>query len=135
MIAQAYLKSLQLPHVAVVSSGTVAGANKEANKPNLARTLRLLKRHNVDTFAGVGSTQLTQATLEGNDVVVFMSKIAYDDRPAALVLPKTVHIWDVKDFDELEHPPTTEIERMERAEEAYGYIVSKVDQLVRDSLL
>jgi protein-tyrosine-phosphatase len=131
VIAEAYLNSLRLKGVKVMSSGTIAATYKNDNEPKFRKTLGLLRQHGIDGFAKSHyADQLTQERLDKADVVVFMNKIALDEGRQLCDLPKHTLVWDVTDLGEKGRIATSEEERQTYAEDAYVEIVRNVDALV-----
>lgn len=136
-MAEAYLRSKQLPGVEVRSSGTVAEKYRATNDGNFARTLRFLKTHGLESFAKDHyGDQLDAARLVNNDVVVFVNQIArdeYDD--ADHLLPANTFVWDIADVGERPGITiTTEDEIHTYSEEVFRQLSNNIDDLVRNVL-
>lgn len=136
LIAEAYLKSLGLPSVQVLSSGTVADFYREGNKANLQRTLQFLETHNLTKFVpNHRAHQLDQTRLDGGDITICMNRIAYDEERQNLTFPTDTIVWEVDDVGESGHNPTTDQQHTDFREETYQQIAHKVDELVRTAHL
>jgi protein-tyrosine-phosphatase len=132
IIAEAYLRSLAIPHVTVLSSGTVASQSKAANAGNFLITSALLKRHNIAHYAKHGYAEdLTQSALDTSDIVVFVNKIFYDEAARLFRLPVRTYIWDVDDVGEKHRLAADIAQREALSEEVYKEIVKNIDDLVR----
>lgn len=130
LMAETYLNSLQLKDVWAVSSGTVAAASLEKNKPNIARNLAVLERNDLGAYAKRSSHQLTQDRVLDDDLVVCMNQRAYDEAKNLVRLPKGTLVWDIMDINEEDDPPTNEEERIAHAEGNLIKIQKRVDELV-----
>lgn len=135
IIAEAYLKSLRIPNLTVVSSGTVASAYKAANLANFPKTLAMLERHGVREYAKTNFADDTrQDLLDKSDVIVFMNTIAYDEAAKSFTLPPKTFIWDVADIGEKNRIANNEEELKMRMEEVYAEIVANTDELISAQL-
>jgi protein-tyrosine-phosphatase len=131
IIAEAYLNSLRIPKLTVMSSGTVAGTYKESNLINFPKTLALLKRHGIKQYAKDHyADNVTQNLLDKSDIAICLNKIAYEEAVSSFKLPKKTHVWDVTDLGEEGRIATTETERESFMEDVYEEIVKNVDKLV-----
>jgi len=134
IIAEAYLKSLDIKDFGVLSSGTVAALHKDRNLPYHGATLELLGQHGIREFAKAGyGDQLTQARLEKADITVCMNQRVYDECLRCVTFPVSPHIWSVADIGEPGRIAHTESENTRYREEAYQEIVKNVDRLVQRS--
>lgn len=131
IIAEAYMKSLRLPGVNILSSGTRASFYKESNAENFPKTLDLLRKHGINQYAKDHYAEdLNQELLDGADVVIFLNKIAYDEAAELFNLPEKIYIWDVTDLGEPGRVPEDEQQREAFSEDVYMEIVENVDSLV-----
>ena len=129
-MAEAYLKSLNIPGITVISSGTVASKHKEENLENFPKTLGLLKQHGIAQYAKDHYADDTQQdSLDSSDVVVFLNKVAYDEAASSFRLPERTYVWHVADIGEEGRIATTPTEYHQFAEDAFQEIVQNVDQL------
>jgi protein-tyrosine-phosphatase len=75
IIAEAYLNSLTIEDLRVLSSGTAAASDKAGNLVSHRITFELLEKHGIRRFAKAGyGDQLTQSRLEKADVTVCMNQ-------------------------------------------------------------
>jgi protein-tyrosine-phosphatase len=98
IIAEAYLKSLEIKDWAVLSSGTTAAVDKSQNLAYYRGTLGLLEKHGIREFAKVGyGDQLTQSRLEKADISVCMNQrvfgeclrlVTFPSRPPAYMVSR-----------------------------------------------
>jgi len=99
-MAEAYLKSLQLPNVTVFSSGVVADRYRVSNRKSLIDTIALLNAHGIGVYAKRSSEQLTQHRLSEDDVTICVNQIAYDEGAEIVTFPPNTIIWDINDTNE-----------------------------------
>jgi protein-tyrosine-phosphatase len=131
IIAEAYLKSLKIPGVSVLSTGTVASQYKAQNSTNFPRTLALLKMHGIEQYAKDHyADDIKQSLLDESDIVICLNKIAYDEAASSFKLPEKTYVWDVVDLSEEGRIATTEEERDAYMEDVYDEIVNNVNRLV-----
>jgi protein-tyrosine-phosphatase len=131
IIAEAYLNSLKIAGLVVLSSGTVAAANKARNLPYYQMTLELLERHSIREYAKSGyGDQLTQPGIGGADISICMNRIVYDECLRLVTFPASPLVWSVTDIGEPGRIAGTEPENLRYREEAYQEIAANVDQLV-----
>ena len=136
IIAEAYLKSLQIPGLTVISSGTVASAHKEANKINYPKVIAVLKRHGIEQYAKKHyADDINQGLLDESDIVVCLNKLVYEEAISGFRLPKRVYVWDVADIDEADHIPTTEAEFEAALENGYEQIVKDTNDFIKSGVL
>ena len=132
VIAEAYLNSLEINGVSVMSSGTVAEKNKVHNSATYPVVLALLDKHGIKKFAKTHyADQLTQTLLDTSDIIVCANQVVYDECVESFKLPRGVVVWNVADMGEPGRMPKTELEREAYFEDAYQEIVKNVDALVR----
>jgi protein-tyrosine-phosphatase len=135
IIAEAYLKSLALKELSVLSSGTVATLHKTQNLANHKLTLALLEEHGIRGFAKAGyGDQLTQPRLDKADITVCMNQRVYDDCLRRFAFSVSPCVWSVADIGEPGRIPEVESETQLYREEAYREIVGNVERLVSDVL-
>lgn len=135
IIAEAYLNSLELKDLSVLSSGTAATMYKARNLANHRRTLELLEEHGIRGFAKAGyGDQLTQSRLDKADITVCMNQRVYDECLRCVTFPASPRVWSVADIGEPGRISDVESERQLYREEAYQEIVRNVERLVSDDL-
>jgi protein-tyrosine-phosphatase len=131
IIAEAYMNSLEIKDLKVLSSGTAAASDKAGNLPYYRMTLDLLGKHGIREFAKAGyGDQLTQPRLEEADITVCMNQRVYDECLRRVSFPASPHIWSVADIGEPGRISDTESERQLYREEAFQEIVKNVDRLI-----
>ena len=129
LIAETYLRSLQLPGVMVESSGTNVDLLDPIEREYFANTISLLKRHNIDKYAKNTSHQLTQKRIEGHDVIVCMNQRVVEESKQIVLLPKDVIDWNIVDIGEGHRTVAKDIRLYE--EEIFGEITLRVDLLAK----
>ena len=129
-IAETYLRSLNLPNVKVISSGTVAAQYKELNKEPHEIVLQVLNHHGLSKFAKPNyADQLTDELLAAGDVTICMNDLVLSEA-SKFNLPADTIVWDISDIGEKERKPSATKTRTQLKEEAYQEITQKVDELV-----
>jgi len=132
-LAEAYLKSKQLPNIKVSSSGSEATIQHKG--PIYWGTLRLLQRNDLLPFMSMMWKQTTEDDLKDVDMVIFMEKANFEFCQQ-WISPKTKYeIWNIPDFNDkyLDNKPfdqKKEIEYMIMSEDIFAEIIEKVDQLI-----
>ena len=130
LIAETYLKSLQLPTVTVISSGVVADISKESDLPFFENTTRLLTAHGLGAYVKTEPEQLTQSRVDGNDMIIVMNDRAFSEAKDIVRLPDHTIVWDITDIGERER--TAGLENGREVEEViYDEIRGQVDELVK----
>ena len=133
IIAEAYLNSLELKDLSVLSSGTAAILYKARNLANHKITLELLEEHGIRGSAKVGyGDQLTQSRLDKADITVCMNERVYDECLRCVTFPARLRVWSVADIGEPGRISDVESKRQLYREEAYQEIVRNVERLVSD---
>jgi protein-tyrosine-phosphatase len=131
IIAEAYINSLEIKDLNVLSSGTTAALDKTRNLTYYRMTLELLENHGIREFAKTGyGDQLTQSRLEAADITVCMNQRVYDECLRCVTFPTRPRIWSVADIGEPGRLSGVESERELFREEAYQEIAKNVDQLI-----
>ena len=135
IIAEAYLNSLKIKDLSVLSSGTAAIVYKARNLANHRMTLDLLEEHGIREFAKSGyGDQLTQSRLDKADITVCMNQRVYDECLECVTFPASPRVWYVADIGEPGRISDIELERQLYRAEAYQEIVRNVERLVSDVL-
>lgn len=133
IIAETYLRSLELAGVETVSSGTIGKAHKEANKHNFQLTRALLDKHGILAFANKDyGNQLPAGKPAAGDVVVCMNDRVRQEGEQIGVPLKSAHVWDITDIGEPGRIPKDEAERISFMEDTYQEIVAQVNKLVTE---
>lgn len=129
LIAETYLRSLQLSEVTVTSSGTNVNLSSEEERLFFANTIELFKRHHINQYAKDTSDQLTQERANNQDVTICMNQRVADEAQAIVKLPENTESWDVVDIGEGHRIASENIQTYE--EEIFHEITSNVDQMVK----
>jgi protein-tyrosine-phosphatase len=133
IIAEAYLSSLQIKDLSVLSSGTTAASYKAKNLADYGSTLDILEKRGIREFAKAGyGDQLTQSRLEEADITVCMNQLVYDECLRFVNFPVSPLIWSVADIGEPGRIPVTESDKGIYREEVYDEIAKNVDRLISD---
>lgn len=130
LIAETYLKSLQLKNVSVISSGTSVNWVDSQEREYFANTLAVLGRHGIEGFAKPAPEQLVQERIDANhDIVVCMNQRVIDEASKLVKLPENVIDWNITDIGEGHRTDKASRELYE--EEIYQEITHRIDDLVR----
>ena len=128
LIAETYLKSLQLPNITVLSSGTGVDFFGDSDTPYFNRTVQLLKAHDMADYIKSHPEQLTQERLKNSDVIILMNQRVVSDAEKIVTLPAYFQVWEITDIGE-----GTRIEKIENGREVeeviFDEIIYKVDAL------
>lgn len=129
LIAEAYLKSLAIPDLAVLSSGSVATTHKQMNRNNHRLTLLLLQQHGLGPFVKpTYADQLTAERLKNTDVAICLNNIVVDEcKNIPVILPPRTLVWDVTDIGEKDRIATSDDQRMAISETVFAEITDLVD--------
>lgn len=100
VIAEAYLKSKEIPKFEVSSSGTVAEQYRERNKATLHATSSLLAAHQIGKYGKQCADQLSEERLKDSDLIVFMNGVVYEEAKRSYVIPHNVRVWNIVDAGE-----------------------------------
>jgi protein-tyrosine-phosphatase len=131
IIAEAYLRSLGVEGIEVMSSGTIAKIAKQQNALTNKEVCSLLsKLALIDFMKQDYGTQLTQARLNKGDLTVFMNSFVHAEAEEIADTPAGTVTWDVNDINEGERIAHTEKERRQAMRETYDQITHYVDKLV-----
>jgi len=133
LIAETYLRSLQLPNVTATSSGTNVDLSSKTEREFFANTLALFKRHHIEQYAKTTSHQLTQDRANNQDVTICMNQRVVDEAKTIVTLPAHTLNWDIVDIGEGHRTIPEDIRQYE--EEIFQEITKRVDELVRQRLL
>jgi protein-tyrosine-phosphatase len=132
LIAETYLRSLQLSGITVSSSGTNVDLSSETEREYFANTIALFKRHGIETYAKDTSHQLTQARADDQDVTICMNQRVIDEAKGIVTLPdNTVH-WNIVDIGEGRRTVPEDIRLYE--EEIFSEITARIDKMVESNL-
>lgn len=132
-LAEAYLKSKNIPGLVVSSSGTHAS---EQYKWHISwYALRLHYRYGLINFLTPTWTNTISKHVVNSDIVIFMGNDNYEYCIKKFAPPKKYEIWNLPDFDDvgLNGKPldlTKESEYIQISENVFAHIREKVDHLV-----
>jgi len=129
LIAETYLKSLDIKGLSVLSSGTNVNRDDPQEREYFANTLAVLDRHGIKPFVKLLPEQLTQERMDrSHDIVVLMNQRVVDEAAKLVDLPPNVVIWEITDIGEGHR--TDDGSRESYEEEIYQEIKQKVDGLL-----
>ena len=129
LIAETYLRSLQLPNIVVTSSGTNVDLGSEEERQFFANTITLFRVHGIEEYAKDTSHQLTQARANEQDLTICMNQRVIDEAEKLVNLPGNIQNWGIVDIGE-GHRTTIENTR-QYEEEIFQEVIQKVDELVK----
>lgn len=133
VMAEAYLRSLALPGVTVISSGTVAERDWADNKPKFQHTLALLDSHGIKHHAKAAhGDQLAAGKDAEGDVVVCFSKRAFNELKRLVTNVDSLRVWNIADIGEPGRIPKDEADEQTLREDVYREITQHVDALVAE---
>lgn len=134
-LAEAYLRSKQLPNVEVSSSGVEEKKHRLRNGPITWYAGRLLKRHNLVHHAKFMSTQTTRKHLDRADIVIFMTdeqqSIAKNKFKFSKNSFEEWHIGDMDSADFFGTKDDSDLRRIEHSEQTFLQIKKRVDILAK----
>lgn len=129
LIAETYLRSLQLPSVVAASSGTNVDLTSAEERQFFANTIALFKVHGIDAHAKTTSHQLTQDRIDPHDITICMNQRVVDEATAIIALPDDTQNWNIVDIGEGHRTAVANTRQYE--EEIFQEIVERVDRLVQ----
>jgi len=135
-LAEAYLRSKQIPNLLVSSSGTRSSIQLKG--PITWYAQRILQRNMLTTFMSYSWKDTEYQVLRDSDYVIFMSKENYEFCKSKNYPMGNKHlVWELPDFDEISLSGKSldkkvEIKIIGDSEETFINIKKKVDQLVQD---
>lgn len=132
LIAETYLRSLNIKGVKVISSGTNVNWDDPQEREYFANTLAVLGRYSIKPFAKQLPEQLTQERIENQDVIVFMNQRVIDEAAKIVTLPANVLNWEIIDIGEGHRTDRSNREIYE--EEIYKEITGKIKEFVKSTL-
>lgn len=133
VMAEAYLKSLHLKDVQVISSGTVAEQDRLSNIPKFQHTLAQLDKHSIKQYAKPAhGEQLPAGERAAGDIAVVFSERAYRELARVVPIQDNVRIWHIADIGEPGRIPKNEADEQALREDVYQEIVAHVDALVTE---
>jgi protein-tyrosine-phosphatase len=131
-MAEAYLKSLDLPAVIVSSSGIEASENNMG--PITWYAMRIIFNNLLHHFAKPMWEQTTKELLQNADQVIFMTEYHHEFAKSHLDFTSTNYqIWYIEDVPVVHNVlPKEEIDLMHITEATYLRIKEKVDTLAKE---
>lgn len=129
LIAETYLRSLQLPGVIATSSGTNVNLSSKTERAFFANTIELFKRHGIVEYAKNTPDQLTQERADNQNVTICMNQRVVDEAKAIITLPENTVHWDIMDIGEGHRTVREDVRTYE--EEIFKEIAARVDEFVR----
>jgi len=136
LMAEAYLNSLELKNVQVISSGTVADEYRQSNDSHQVyqTTLAVLKSYGIDKFAKDHfGDQIEKDAYVPGDVVVCMNKVVYDELlNLTKKLPSLIRVWEIKDYGETSNQTGDRESIVRHQENTFPLIKNRVDDLVKE---
>jgi protein-tyrosine-phosphatase len=131
LMAEAYLKSLRIPMLQVISSGFAAKKYSKSNIPVIRFTLDYLNQKGLKKYAKSQGNQLTQNRLNDKDITICMNQITYNECSSRFALPSNTIIWNIDDTDEVKSSPKTDEELLAYTEKIFAQIKSNTDRLIK----
>lgn len=128
LVAETYIKSLELKNVDVTSSGTNVNWEDETERKYFSDTLKLLNNNGIKEYVKDSPEQLTQQRVNHQDITVCMNQRVIDEAKKITVLPESTVNWNVIDIGEGHRVVKSDKELY--LQEIYDEIVQKVDELV-----
>lgn len=128
LIAETYLRSLQLPTITVTSSGTNVDLNSDEERGFFDNTIALFKAHGIESYAKDTSHQLTQERADKQDLTICMNQRVIDEAKILVNFSKNTLNWNIVDIGEGHRTAIKNTRQYE--EEIYEEIVDKVNELV-----
>lgn len=133
VMAEAYLKSLRIRGVDVISSGTSAARDRAKNIPNFQRTLALLETHGIKQFAKPAhGEQLPAGAHAVGDVVVCFSERVHKELARLVMKLDDLRVWDIPDIGEPGREPKSSADEPMLMEDVYWEVTRHVDALVAE---
>lgn len=129
LIAETYLRSLNLDNISIISSGTNVDWGDETERLYFANTLAVLDSHGIKPYVKAIAEQLTQERADNKDITVCMNQRVVDEASAIVKLPESTINWEIIDIGEGVRTNTDHREVYE--EEIYREITAQVDELVK----
>lgn len=129
LIAETYLRSLEIEDINVISSGTNVSWGDPQEKEYFANTLTVLDRHNIKHLAKSVPDQLTSERLSANgNIIILMNQRVVDEAIKLVALPLEAQNWEITDIGEGHR--TDPASREKYQEDIYQEITRKVDRLL-----
>lgn len=134
-LAEAYLRSKQLPEVEVSSSGTISDFAYDLNGPISWYALRIMQKNGLIPFMKALPTETNAEMLHEQGLVIFMNDSHYEYAKSSLGFDGNYEIWNISDLDDFKGEKFWEdSKRMQATEKTFGEIKQKVDKLINKIL-
>ena len=136
-LAEAYLRSKQIPGLVVTSSGTEANEHMHTVGPISWEALRLIKNAKLVPFMKLLPEKTTEQALARAEAVIFLDRENYEAvRTRFPHLKLNYHIWDIPDIELPNYRPSISDDTtcMEISERTFAQIKQKVDEFVEKVL-
>ena len=131
LMAEAYLKSLKLESVNVISSGTIADTSRLSNEPNIPLIVAKLERYGVGKYIKMHPSQLTQSRVDEADINVCINGLVAEESKRIVVMPNNTITWNVMDSGEGKRIIRIGDDVWKYTDEIYNEIKQNIDSLVR----
>lgn len=134
-LAEAYIKSIQIPGLVVSSSGTKASSQNKGSITWYAQ--RLLQRNGLTPFMSSYWRDTDSCTLRSSDYVVFIGKRNYEFCISnKYYVPEKYEIWKLPDFDDSNLPKDfidkeNELKLIEESQRTFSEIKRRSDELLK----
>jgi len=130
-MAEAYLKSLQLKDVKVISSGTIADKSRKHNEPHIAPLVTRMDVYGIGKYLKTHPEQLTQARLDKADINIFMNELVVEEAKRIVTIPENAIVWNITDSGEGRRIIKTGENPLEYTDEIFKEIMQNVNSLER----
>jgi protein-tyrosine-phosphatase len=130
LIAEAYLKSLNLKDINVISSGTVVDIYRAENEPRIPHIVSRLDKYGIGKYAKTYSDQLTQSRVNLGDITICMNAIVFNESNDLVFLPNNTVVWDVTDSGEGSRIIKPGEDEYKYFDDIYSEIKSNIDNLI-----
>lgn len=131
-LAEAYIKSLEIPSITVMSSGARTWLSPYRNTTPYADLLS--EKYKIKDYVSKHKNQLTQDRLNSGDVTVVVNRQVYREcQEDSLELPKRTFIWDIEDITNLSASDQAKLSSgiiLAPTEKTFLNIKNHVDELV-----
>lgn len=129
LIAETYLRSLNITGISTISSGTNVDWSDPAEKQYFANTIALLTKKGIQSCAKAAPNQLTQERADVGDITICMNGRVFEEASELTRLSSQTVTWDIVDIGEEGRTDTDSREIYE--EQIYREITSRVDKLAK----
>jgi protein-tyrosine-phosphatase/isopentenyldiphosphate isomerase len=131
-LAEAYAKSLHIPGLQFISSGTHSYMDPYNH---LSPQCKLVLNHKkLTTYASKEKTQLTQELIDKSDLVVCINRAVYHEALAENIkFPPRTYIWDINDISEFTQEEQLQIANQQvplRVQKIFEHIQQHIEELI-----